>query len=187
MNRREAFPSNFLKAEDLPPDGINVRLIDIKQEPFREQIKNIGTFQTPMGQKKFIINVTNWDLITALLGTDESNDWLGREIPIWPTTCQDENRKWVPCIRVRERAPIEQPSGSIAAMLHSFADLNVTRLMIEQRLGHSVVELTPQERVQLGDIHSKMMAGGGWPLARPDLTGYLERQNGGELVVQRGW
>jgi hypothetical protein len=192
MKRAEAFPSKHLKAEDLPYDGITVTIQSVGKELVGEEgDKSFKPVARLVGHTKGLwLNVTNWLRIVDLLGEEDSDRWAGREIPIFPTEC-DFKGETKPCIRVRLRAPVERPAGagdsSILAMLHSFADLNVTRLMIEQRLGHSVAEVTNAEREQLRDIHDKMMAGGAWPLARPSLTEYLDRPTKGELIVRRAW
>ncbi len=188
MKRSEAFPSKYLKAADLPRDGIGITIKSISRELVGDDVRPVAKLHGHT--KSLALNPTNWDLIVDLLREEDSDRWIGREIPIYPTQCPYKG-EIVDCIRVRERAPVEQRPGdsSVRAMLKSFEELNVTRTMLEQRLGvSSIVEITAHQRDSLRALHTRMVAGESWPEPEPDLTGWArDRIPAGELTVTRGW
>lgn len=53
-----------------------------------------------------VLNVTNANGITELLGTDETNEWKGKKICLYPTRVQFGS-KMVDAIRVKEAAETE--------------------------------------------------------------------------------
>jgi len=197
MKKSEAFPSRFLKAEDLPSDGIVVRIKRIYREaadPEADDHKpKVIAELYPYGQedtKEWRLNPTNWDLIVDFLRCEDNDAaFIGKEIPIYPALCFFKGDPKTPCIRVAMRPVVyggDNGDPRISAMLKAFGELNVTRPMLEQRLGiRSIVEITPQQRDSLKALHARMVAGERWPQPEPDLTGWVGR-DAGELVVQRG-
>jgi hypothetical protein len=55
-------------------------------------------------EKKLALNVTNCKTIAALYGND-TNDWAGKRIALYPTTTNAKSGETVECIRVRPREP----------------------------------------------------------------------------------
>ena len=105
MKVSEAF-GGFLEAEDLP-DGKD---ITVTIESVRESGSNDkGTDGKPIDKpiirlakvkKELILNKTNAKLIRRIYG-NEMNDWIGKEIQIYRTTCNAFGNSKTPCIRVR--------------------------------------------------------------------------------------
>jgi len=187
MNINDAFPSPFIVAADLPDDGMTVTFQGVSMEMFEEDKKPKAICHFEEFNKGMLLNKTNKNTIVEVLGSPETNVWIGQCITIYPTECDYKGDR-VACIRVKLRAPTKRDvySSSVAAMLKAFGELGVTRLMLEQRLGiRSITELNPQQRDSLKALHARMVAGERWPQPEPDLTGWVGRDNG-ELVVQRG-
>lgn len=53
---------------------------------------------------KFVLNKTNAQTIAKVLGSPETDDWRGKRITLYPTTCQAFGET-VDCVRVRDKAP----------------------------------------------------------------------------------
>lgn len=54
--------------------------------------------------KKLAANTTNCRAIVALYGSNETNDWIGKRITLFATTC-DFGGKTVDCLRIRPTIP----------------------------------------------------------------------------------
>jgi hypothetical protein len=109
--RDEVFPSRFLKAADLGGKPTVVTIKEVSREKLKngngeETSKSIAYFK---GAKKgLVLNVTNWDKIADITGEDDSDNWPGHRIEVFPTTTEigGETKD---CIRVREPAQGELP------------------------------------------------------------------------------
>lgn len=189
MNINDAFPSPFIAAGDLPDDGMIVTFQGVSMEVFEGEKNPKAICHFAEFDKGMLLNKTNKNTIVDVLGTPETNVWIGQRITIYPTECDYKGDR-VACIRVKLRAPMCDAGDSrINAMLKAFGEMRVTRSMLEQRLGiRSIAEITPAQRDALKSLHARMVAGEEWPRTDPrpdqDLTGWLGRDNG-ELVVQR--
>ncbi len=180
MNINDAFPSPYIAAADLPEEGLAVTFQSVEMEFFEEEKKAKAVIHFREFNKPMLLNKTNKNVIVDLMGSPETNVWIGQRITIYPTECDYKGDR-VACIRVKLRAPAVNGNGHISAMLKDFSELNVTRVMLEQRLGiRSIAEITPQQRDSLKALHARMVAGEAWP--DPDLTGWVGKPT---LVVQR--
>jgi hypothetical protein len=102
MRRSERFPSRWLKAEDLPPEGKRVVVEEVKQETVgsgkNAETKSVLYFKN--ATKQLVLNSTNDRAIGDLAGSDDDEDWAGLAIVVYPTTTMF-GAETVPCIRVR--------------------------------------------------------------------------------------
>lgn len=114
MRIGQAFPSNYLKASDLEEDGLVVTISGVKMEDIGDDNKPVAYF-TGM-DKGLVLNKTNAEAITQVVGTDETDDWTGRRIKLYPTTTSFQGKP-VECIRVHLRAPqpVQQKQQGAAA------------------------------------------------------------------------
>jgi hypothetical protein len=103
MKRDDLFPSKYLKCADLKAKP---RIVEIDQAPV-EMLKNPkGEEQRKVvlyfkGAKKALpLNLTNYDSVAAIAGTDETNEWPGTKIELYPTTTM-MGGKITDAIRVR--------------------------------------------------------------------------------------
>jgi len=111
MKFQDAMPpkeSNHLVATDLS-QPVNV----VIREWVREEFKDKGEpVQKPVlyfvnAKKGLVLNITNGTRIINICGDEEMNNWIGREIQIYP----DEvlyDKKMTPCLRVRAVPGAEQ-------------------------------------------------------------------------------
>ena len=113
VTRNEAFPSRFFKAADIPRDGLLVKIAKIEKEkvgPDRE-LKWVLYFKSQ--DKQLILNGSNWDLIAAALKQDDSDNWIGMPIELYPTQTQF-GKKMVDCIRVRRHRSVAQAMPALS-------------------------------------------------------------------------
>src|SRR5262245_25754323 len=114
MKRDDLFPSKYLKCADLKGKP---RVVEIEQAPIEtlknpkgeEQRKVVLYFK---GAKKTLpLNLTNFDAVAEITGSDETNDWLGTKIELYPATTM-MGGKITDCIRIRrphEGLPVSPP------------------------------------------------------------------------------
>ena len=101
--RHEVFPSRYLQAADLGGKPINVviekaPLERLKNKNGGEELKTVLYFR---GAKKTMpLNRTNWDSVADITGEDDSENWPGHQIQLYPTTTPF-GADVVECIRIR--------------------------------------------------------------------------------------
>ena len=100
--------SNYLKADDLKGKTVLVKINNIEVHEFENEGKKKKQIVLSfVGKEKVLgLNVTNANSIAKILG-DDTDEWLGGEIKIYPTTTDFGDKKNVPCIRVIEKLPPE--------------------------------------------------------------------------------
>jgi hypothetical protein len=101
MKTSERFPSRFVQASDLPPEGTVVRIDKVRKEKVGQgsdqKEKPVVSFTN--ASKGLVLNRVNNDAIVDLFG-DDDRDWHGQKIELYPTTTTFGS-KTVPCVRVR--------------------------------------------------------------------------------------
>jgi len=103
MKRYDLFPSKYLKCADLKGKP---RVVEIEQAPIEtlknpkgeEQRKVVLYFK---GAKKALpLNLTNFDAVMDIAGSDETNNWPGARLELYPATTM-MGGKITDCIRIR--------------------------------------------------------------------------------------
>lgn len=111
MKLSEAFPSNFLKADDLQGKSVTVTISDVQLEDIGKghemQSKVVLSFKGK--EKKFVCNKTNAKTIAKLHG-DDTDDWIGKSIIIEPREVEFQG-DMVWAIRVS----LKKPAGATKA------------------------------------------------------------------------
>ena len=78
---RSAFPARWLKAEDChPPVILTIKTVGFEDVGSGADVKRKLVVRFEERPEGFILNVTNGNLIAALLGTDDYDDWVGSRI-----------------------------------------------------------------------------------------------------------
>ena len=105
--RGERYPRRFLSAEDLKGKSV---VVEIEEECLEELTDTNGktvnkSVLSFVGKgKKLVLNATNWDSIVEITGCEDSGDWPGHKVELYPTTTLMAGRK-VDCIRIRRPPP----------------------------------------------------------------------------------
>ena len=110
--KSEAFPSRFFKAADIPPAGLVLQIAKVEHEKVGPDQEDKWVAYFKGQEKQLVLNSTNWDLTAAALREDDSDNWIGKTIELYPTTTQFGG-KMVDCIRVRRHRPAPQVSPSL--------------------------------------------------------------------------
>ncbi len=112
MKLSEAFPSNFLKADDLGGKNVTVEIDEVTFEEIgqgrdKEQ-KIIIAFKGK--EKKLIVNKTNANTIAKLIGSDDTDDWPGHRITL---TSREVDYQGTPMLAIR--VSLQKPASAAAA------------------------------------------------------------------------
>jgi hypothetical protein len=107
MQKHEAFPSRFFKAEDVKSGPIVVTIDKLYQGPVGpdKEEKHILSFTNT--EKELVCNATNWDAIADITGKTDSDDWSGHKI-ILVHERVSFGGKTVDAVRIRPPAPPQQ-------------------------------------------------------------------------------
>lgn len=115
MNINSAFPSNYIKASDLNESAVvvTIREIKIEQVGRDKDTKLVAYFQGK--EKGLVLNKTNARKIAEITGSQDTDDWPGSQIMIYPTETEFAGET-VECIRVKapsaakkKAVPVAQP------------------------------------------------------------------------------
>ena len=82
MKLNEIYSGKFLKCEDLGGRRRTVTILGVKPEKFDEGNKLVVSFLNQ--DKAMVCNKTNANKIAEVLGTDETDDWVGKKIVLYP-------------------------------------------------------------------------------------------------------
>ena len=96
--------SKYLKAADLAGREVTVRMDYVEYETLRGQDDDQPVLYFLDDTKQLILNAINERTIKSAFG-DETDDWHGGSIVLFPTTTQFGS-EIVPCIRIRIPAPV---------------------------------------------------------------------------------
>jgi hypothetical protein len=101
-----AFPSKYIKASDLQDQEVTVVIASCEIEEVgnaqKKEEKPVLYFKDK--DKGFVLNKTNAKIIAKLYG-DDTDDWIGKPITIYPTEVEFAG-EMVESIRVRSKAPV---------------------------------------------------------------------------------
>lgn len=104
MKVSQAFPSNYLKADDLDGRRPLVTIKVVHMEDIGDDHKPVAYFQGK--DKGLVLNKTNAIAITEIAGTDEMDEWTGVLIRLYATKVDFQGRR---VLAIRVEAPPRQP------------------------------------------------------------------------------
>jgi len=107
----EAFPTKYLSHSDLQGQDHTLTIKSVEMDKVGEDTKPIMYFHG--AQKGLALNVTNTRTITSIFQSDESDDWIGKQITLG-VSWVDYKGEQVQAIRVRPqvRQPQNVPGNS---------------------------------------------------------------------------
>lgn len=103
MKIGEAFPSKFLKAEDLNGKRVAVKIKYVEMEKIGDDDKKPVVYFSGK-EKGLVLNKTNAGTIAEITGTEEMDDWSGQGIVLFPDKTSFQGKR-VDCIRIAEASP----------------------------------------------------------------------------------
>lgn len=95
-----AFPSKYLKASDLQGGEPVVTLDHVAFEAVGQDRQQKAVLYFKGKEKGLVLNKTNANKITALLGTGVTEEWEGRKVRLYATETQFAGDT-VDCIRIK--------------------------------------------------------------------------------------
>ena len=106
----EVYGGNYLKAEDIKDRDVTV-LIDRVTIAELDEGKKKAVLHFKGKDKTLALNVTNANMLQEILGSDDTDDWIGNKITLF-TTKVDFQGKRVLAIRIKEASngkPVQAP------------------------------------------------------------------------------
>lgn len=99
MNIDSAFPSNYLKASDLGDSQpvVTIDRVEVEAVGRDKEVKPVLYFRGK--EKGLVLNKTNGRKIAELLGSKDTEDWIGGQIRIYATETEFAGET-VECIRI---------------------------------------------------------------------------------------
>jgi len=118
------YPSEYVKAADLKGRDVTIIIADVTRENLvmvggkrdRKAVihmrarKADGSPGQMLG-KRWVVGKTVLRQIGAATKSNVMDEWIGREVTIYPTTCRGKEGKEVECIRVRVR--VDQTANDV--------------------------------------------------------------------------
>ena len=105
MNINDAFPSNYIKANDLRGQAVLVQISDVVYEDIGSDRKPVMYFAGK--DKGLVLNKTN-SLMVASKHGPETDGWIGAQVELYPDKTQFQGQM-VDCLRVRIPIPPAAP------------------------------------------------------------------------------
>ncbi len=103
MRMSQAFPTKYIKAEDIGNHRPTVIIADVKMEDVGDnEMKPVVYFHGK--EKGMVLNKTNAEMIAHLYG-DETDAWRGQSVDLYTTMVQFQGR---PTLGLRVMAPAPQ-------------------------------------------------------------------------------
>lgn len=122
MKANAMIPSKFIKQSDVePPKTVTIRgvkQVNVAQEDKPEELKFCLFFKEL--DKPMVLNSTNIQLLTHFLGTDETDDWKGKQVELYNDPTVSFGGKLTGGVRVR--AVGGQAAKPVAAGAGKFDD-----------------------------------------------------------------
>lgn len=124
MKMQDVFPNKYLQSSDLEGNDVSVTITgcEIEEMGKDKDRKPVLTFKGT--DKKMVLNKTNWSVIGKILGSDETDDWIGKRITLYPTEVESFGET-VMAIRVRLKAPKPEAQTAKAGALTAKAALSI--------------------------------------------------------------
>jgi hypothetical protein len=103
MKRNDVFPSKYLKAADLNGKPL---VVEIEAAPL-ETLKSANGDEQKIvlyftdTAKRLPLNVTNFESVANICG-DDTEDWPGGKIELFPSVTQMGGKTGIACIRIRQ-------------------------------------------------------------------------------------
>lgn len=98
MKANDAFPSKFIAAADLQGEERTLKITHVDTDEIGGKKKFICHFA---GAKKgLVLNKTNFNTIVKVTGQDDTDDWTGHEVCLYPTMVDFQGEQ-VDAVRIK--------------------------------------------------------------------------------------
>lgn len=111
------YPSKWIKAEDIGDEAVvTIRNVDYEDSDDKGVSYFIKFDEFP--DKKWTMNITNFKTISKVLGSDDSDDWIGKKITLYTTEVTFGGETMLG-VRVRLKAPAAAQGQAVAKVMSS--------------------------------------------------------------------
>ena len=139
MKLGDAFPGNWLKSSDLGDEDHAVTIKEVRQKMVGQgkdqQLKLVMDFdEMPKG---LILNKTNASTISKVLGSEDTDDWIGKRVVLWVNPDVQFGGEVVSAIRVRNKPapkPISKGVLDYKAAVQLCADHGIGEDVLKEHL-----------------------------------------------------
>jgi hypothetical protein len=100
-----AFPSDYLKAADLNGKAVRAIIESVSVEKMGDDTKPVLHFQSG---RKMVLNKTNAMRLVEAIGSDETDDWGGWSITLYPAKVDFQGKR-VDALRIDDRPGATKP------------------------------------------------------------------------------
>lgn len=132
MKISRLFPSKYVKSADLNGKTVTLTIAKLVIEEMghgaEKERKPVLYFQK--ATKGLVLNRTNAMTVVALYG-DESDDWVGKRISIYPTRIRAFGAMQE-TIRIREEIPAEPRPTTVAAEVEEVSEIDDAEDVIDE-------------------------------------------------------
>lgn len=112
MKLNDAYPSKYLTAEDLGDKLVTATIEEVDLEEIgmgADKSKKLVIAFTGK-KKRFVVNKTNANTIAKVLGSDDTDDWIGQRIALRAMEVEFQG-SMVMSIRVSIKKPVSQQAA----------------------------------------------------------------------------
>jgi hypothetical protein len=115
-NINDIFPSKWLKASDLPPQGITVTIATLAMEDVDESKPPMPVLHFHGHDKGLVLNKTNGQMLSHIFSDPNTDAWMGKPIMLVSEPVQFQGRI-VDAVRVKPatQAPSQAPQAVVGA------------------------------------------------------------------------
>ncbi len=99
MRKSDVFPSKYIKVADLGGGEVEATVSSVEWETVGDDKKAVCYFKGSK-IKPLVLNKTNYESIEALAGDEETDNWGGARVVLYPTTIRYQG-VMTPCIRIK--------------------------------------------------------------------------------------
>jgi hypothetical protein len=97
MNINKLFKSNYLRAADIESDNLTVTIEEVREEIIGQDKDSKPVVYFKGILPGLVLNKTNANTITEVLGTPETDEWIGRQITLYPAEVEYQRQTWACC------------------------------------------------------------------------------------------
>jgi hypothetical protein len=101
MKKSDVFPSKYVKVADLNGGDVEATISSVEWEKVGDDEKAVCYFKGNK-VKPLPLNKTNYESIQDIDGDEETDNWGGTIVVLYPTTVRF-NGVQTPCIRIKEQ------------------------------------------------------------------------------------
>ncbi len=108
MRQAQAFPSSYLRADDLAGKAHTYTITEVKLAEFDDHSKPVVHFEEI--EAGLVLNKTNWNAIADITGEADTDDWTGEQVALYPTKVEFQGKRvWAIRVTEPQKAKDEEP------------------------------------------------------------------------------